>query len=138
MKIKTLEEKLEQIPFGALVEVTLKNKRCGANYKTDEIEIISRATNKNDEFGIKHVVGYNGRIKNKQLDLSGCSAIAYCNEEEVDDEKNKYLCLNPTIHYEDASREMHFQGEGYVKIPLIEIKSFVVLNTKRVGLRVVN
>jgi hypothetical protein len=138
MQKQTLEQKLEKIPFGALVEVTLKGK-CGAEYKKSEIEIIPEysTTNRSDEFGIKHVVGYNGSIQNKALDLRGCVNIR-CPLEELDNEENLVLCLNPTIHYRNASREMHFQGEGYVKIPLTEIKSFQVLSRKRVGLRVVN
>ena len=54
------------------------------------------------EFGIRYVSGYYGGIRGTE---------------------KEYLCINPTVHKENAIAELHYQGDGLVKIPLLLLMS---------------
>ncbi len=123
-KQKSLVERLErEVTFGDLLEVTLVEGDFSARHSPGNIDINPTTSGRGErEFGILSVCGYYGGVRGYG----------------VGGTEEQFLCLNPTIHREDAISKLHYQGDGLVKIPLSAVSSYEILSMKRRGLRVVN
>ncbi len=141
-KEKTLIERLqEEADFGDLVEVALKDGEFCTRHEPDGIIVFPCNTDPNveEEFGIKYLCGYYGGITNRRnrgtAGLVGGGIVAvYLDYPDAE----KFLCLDPTLHRKDALRELHFSGEGHVKIPVSAIASYKILSTENRGFKVIN
>ena len=132
----------EEAVFGDLVEITLKlDIEYCARHDQNSVLISPRENVIGyQERGILHISGYYGGMQKGSfkefIAVLGRGALPVLITDSTDAET--VVCLNPTLHRENAIDNLHFQGEGLVKIPISTIASYEILSKKGRGLRVVN
>ncbi|MEK6938525.1 MAG: hypothetical protein AABX04_05755 [Nanoarchaeota archaeon] len=123
-KTSITERLQEEATFGDLLEVSLRKECSSALHHQKEIIVGSLSKNDADEYGIVSICGYYGGVKSF--------------DKQDNRLKEEMLCLNPTVHRADAIKELHYTGEGLIKVPLSAVVSYKILTSERRGLRVVN
>ncbi len=142
MQVQTdIESRLRaEASFGDLVEIALNSEKeyCAVHSQGNVIISPRDGGVEYNERGILYVSGYYGGMKcgdfREGMGISGdgvTPVFIYSSSETV-------VCLDPTLHREDAVDKLHFQGAGLIKVPISAMASYRIFSRKRRGLRVVN
>ena len=138
---KNIEEKLkEEANFGDLVEVTLNQDLdyC-ARHENDRIIITPREKDvEYQERAIIHITGYYGGMRDGIFKESFGVSERGATPVLIHYPAETIVCLDPTLHREDAINTLKFQGDGLVMVPISAIDSYNILSKTRRGLRAVN